>query len=45
LIALGFNFSMMREWRGSLIAPMTAHLLHNGTLLTLVILLFKAVSG
>ncbi len=45
LIALGFNFAMMREWRGSLIAPMTAHFLHNGTLLTLVILLFKAVGG
>ncbi len=45
LIALGFNFSMMREWRGSLIAPMTAHFLHNGTLLMLVVLLFKAVGG
>ena len=30
--AMGFGFSMLREWRGSLIAPMTAHAFHNGTL-------------
>lgn len=33
VIALGFNFAMMREWRGSLIAPVTAHFLHNATVL------------
>ena len=43
LIALGFNFALMREWRGSLIAPMTAHFLHNATSLTLVILLMRTV--
>jgi len=43
LIALGFNFAMMRSWRGSLIAPMTAHALHNGTLLTLVYLLLQSI--
>lgn len=43
LIALGFNFALMREWRGSLIAPMTAHFLHNATSLTLVILLMRSV--
>jgi membrane protease YdiL (CAAX protease family) len=37
LIALGFMFAFMREWRGSIIAPMTAHFLHNATLLTLAI--------
>jgi len=29
LIMLSVTFSVMREWRGSLIAPMTAHFLHN----------------
>ncbi len=38
LIALGFAFAAMREWRGSLIAPMTAHLLHNGTIMLVVVL-------
>ncbi len=41
--ALGFVFALMRRWRGSLIAPMTAHALHNGTigllLVSLVMLL------
>ena len=34
LMALAVVFSLMREWRGSLIAPITAHALHNGTLVT-----------
>ena len=34
VMSLGFGFALMREWRGSLIASMTAHLLHNGTALT-----------
>lgn len=37
LIALGFMFAFMREWRGSIIASMTAHFLHNFTLMTLMI--------
>jgi membrane protease YdiL (CAAX protease family) len=37
VIALGFIFSAMREWRGSLIAPIFAHALHNATVLTLII--------
>lgn len=37
VMTLGFTFALMREWRGSLIAPMTAHALHNGTLLLIVI--------
>jgi len=34
LIALGFMFAMLREWRGSLIASVTAHFLHNFVTLT-----------
>ncbi len=37
LMALGFNFAMMREWRGSLIAPMFAHGVHNAILVTALI--------
>ncbi len=37
LIALGVTFALLRQWRGSLIAPMTAHFLHNGTLLAVFI--------
>ncbi len=43
LMTLGFNFAMMREWRGSLIAPMTAHCLHNATVLTLLISVMSVV--
>lgn len=35
LIEVGFSgiaFGLMRAWRGSLIAPMTAHALHNGVI-------------
>lgn len=45
LIALGFNFAMMRAWRGSLIGPMTAHALHNGTLLILIFVLLRSIGG
>ena len=43
LLASVFIFALMREWRGSLIAPMTAHALHNGTLLTLLLLVLWAM--
>ncbi|MDA0813082.1 MAG: type II CAAX endopeptidase family protein [Verrucomicrobia bacterium] len=33
LAALAFGFMLIREWRDSLIAPMVAHGLHNGTLM------------
>jgi membrane protease YdiL (CAAX protease family) len=36
LLAEGFAFAMIRDWRGSLIAPVVAHSLQNG----LIILLF-----
>lgn len=41
VITLGFNFALMREWRGSLIAPMTAHALHNGTLMVIMLTLLR----
>lgn len=41
VFALGFNFALLREWRGSLIAPMTAHAIHNGVLLAFVITLIN----
>lgn len=43
LVALGFMFAFMREWRGSIIAPMTAHFLHNFTLITLMIIAFQII--
>lgn len=36
LMSLGFCFAMLREWRGSLIAPITAHAMHNGFLVTML---------
>lgn len=32
LTAMGFGFALIREWRDSLIAPMTAHAINNGLL-------------
>jgi membrane protease YdiL (CAAX protease family) len=43
LVMLGFAFALMRWWRGSLIASMTAHALHNGSLLLLVLVLLEAM--
>lgn len=43
LVALGFMFAFMREWRGSIIASMTAHFLHNFTLLTMVLVMLGVV--
>lgn len=42
--SLGFIFAMMREWRGSLVAPMTAHFLHNATV-TAILLVFLSALG
>lgn len=39
LMVMGTNFCLLREWRGSLIAPMTAHCLNNGTIVAIVLLL------
>ncbi len=40
LMSLAVAFALLREWRGSLIAPMTAHALHNGTIVCMMILIF-----
>ncbi len=39
LASLAFGFSLAREWRGSLIAPMTMHALNNGIVLGVLLLL------
>ena len=39
LSAMAFGFSLAREWRGNLIAPMTAHAFNNGAVTTAMILL------
>jgi membrane protease YdiL (CAAX protease family) len=38
IAAIGFTLSAIREWRGSLIASMSAHALNNGSALLLLIL-------
>jgi membrane protease YdiL (CAAX protease family) len=40
---LGFGFALMREWRGSLIAPIVAHFMHNATVFTILLLLFSVL--
>ena len=42
LIALGVTFCLLREWRGSLIASMTAHFVHNATLITLMLVFLRS---
>jgi membrane protease YdiL (CAAX protease family) len=32
LASIGMGFSLLREWRDSLIAPMVAHAINNGIL-------------
>ncbi len=44
VMTLGFNFALMREWRGSLIAPMFAHAMHNGTVLLIAYLAINTLS-
>ncbi len=43
LIALGSVFSIMRELRGSLVPAITAHALHNATVLIAVLVLLQLV--
>ncbi|TVQ64546.1 MAG: CPBP family intramembrane metalloprotease [Phycisphaerales bacterium] len=38
LMSLAVVFALMREWRGSVIAPVVAHALHNATLVTAMVL-------
>ncbi|HZW09667.1 MAG TPA: CPBP family intramembrane glutamic endopeptidase, partial [Phycisphaerales bacterium] len=44
LIALGFTFALIREWRGSLVASMTAHCLHNATVTTISLIALRALA-
>lgn len=41
LIVLGAGFAIIRWWRGSLVATVTAHALHNGTLMIIMLVLFS----
>ncbi|TVQ60409.1 MAG: CPBP family intramembrane metalloprotease [Phycisphaerales bacterium] len=43
VITLGFTFALLREWRGSLIAPITAHMLHNGAIFVIMVLVIKGL--
>lgn len=43
--AAGVMFAILREWRGSLIAPMVAHALHNGTIEATSLAIAKAIGG
>lgn len=40
LMSLAFVFAMLREWRGSIIAPMVAHALNNGMIAIMLLFLF-----
>lgn len=44
LIALGFTFAMIREWRGSLVGSVTAHCLHNATIMVLMLVGLRAMT-
>ncbi len=44
LIALGFTFAMIREWRGSLIGSVTAHCLHNSTIMVIMLVGLRAMT-
>ncbi len=39
LMSIAFVLAGLRQWRGSLVAPMSAHALHNGTIITFTIML------
>lgn len=39
LMAVAFGLTLLREWRDSLIAPMVAHGVHNGAILTLAVMM------
>jgi membrane protease YdiL (CAAX protease family) len=38
LAAIGAVLALVRQWRGSLVASITAHALHNGMLVTVMVL-------
>jgi membrane protease YdiL (CAAX protease family) len=41
LAVIGFNLSAIREWRGSIVASMSAHALNNGAALLLLIIILS----
>jgi membrane protease YdiL (CAAX protease family) len=41
---LAFGFSMVREWRDSLVAPMAMHALNNGTMTLLLLLVLRSLA-
>lgn len=41
VISLGLTFALIREWRGSLVGPIVAHALHNGTVMLLLLTLLR----
>jgi membrane protease YdiL (CAAX protease family) len=38
--SIGFSFALLREWRGSIIAPAVAHAMNNGVVVTLLVIAF-----
>lgn len=41
----GLLFGMLREWRGSLIAPMVAHAINNGVIALVSFMIARAIGG
>ncbi len=37
LMSLAVTFALLREWRGSIVAPVVAHALHNGALMSVLV--------
>ncbi|MBX3387864.1 MAG: CPBP family intramembrane metalloprotease [Phycisphaeraceae bacterium] len=44
VIAIGFVFALIREWRGSIIGPIVAHFLNNATILAILFLILTAAA-
>jgi len=44
VVMMGVTFALMREWRGSLIAPVTAHAMHNATVMILAFSILRMIS-
>lgn len=44
VITIGVVLALMREWRGSIVACMTAHAMHNGTLMLMLVLALKMLA-
>ncbi len=42
---LGFWFALMREWRGSIVASMTAHAIHNGVVMAVMVIVMSIASA